>query len=68
MVVINKVDRPEARVAEVLAMVQDLFLELATREEHLDFPVLYASAREGCATTDPDAPGTDMQPSVRGHP
>ncbi len=62
MVVINKIDRPEARVAEVLAMVQDLFLELATREEHLDFPVLYASAREGCATTDPDAPGTDMQP------
>ena len=62
MVVINKIDRPEARVAEVLAMVQDLFLELATRDEHLDFPVLYTSARQGCATTDPDVPGTDMQP------
>ena len=62
MVVINKIDRPEARVAEVEAMVQDLFLELATREEQLDFPVLYTSARQGYATTDPDAPGTDMQP------
>ena len=62
MVVINKIDRPEARVAEVDAMVQDLFLELATREEQLDFPVLYTSARQGYATTDPDVPGTDMQP------
>ena len=43
-------------------MVQDLFLELATREEQLDFPVLYTSARQGFATTDPDLPGTDMQP------
>ena len=45
MVVINKIDRPEARVAEVLDMVQDLFLKLATDEKQLDFPVLYASAR-----------------------
>ena len=62
MVVINKIDRPEARVAEVEKMVQDLFLELATDESHLDFPVLYASARQGFATTDPDEPGLDMQP------
>ena len=62
MVVINKIDRPEARVAEVVAMVQDLFLELATSAEQLDFPVLYTSARQGYATTDPDLPGTDMQP------
>ena len=65
MVVINKIDRPEARVAEVVAMVQDLFLELATRAEQLDFPVLYTSARQGYATTDPDLPGTDMQPLFR---
>ena len=62
MVVINKIDRPGARVAEVLEMVQDLFLELATKDEQLDFPVLYTSAIEGYATTDPDIPGTDMQP------
>ena len=62
MVVINKTDRPEARVAEVVGLVQDLFLELATSDEQLDFPVLYASARQGYATTDPDTPGLDMQP------
>ena len=62
MVVINKIDRPEARVAEVEELVQDLFLELATDAEQLDFPVLYASAKQGCATTDPNRPGTDMQP------
>ena len=62
MVVINKIDRPEARVAEVEEMVQDLFLELATDDSHLDFPVLYASARQGYAMKDLDAPGLDMQP------
>ncbi len=62
MVLINKIDRPEARVTEVVDKVQDLFLELATSSEQLDFPVLYASARHGYATTDPDTPGLDMQP------
>ena len=62
LVVINKIDRPEGRVAEVETMVQDLFLELATDAEQLDFPVLYTSAREGYATLDPNRPGTDMQP------
>ncbi len=62
MVVINKIDRPEARVAEVEAMVQDLFLELATDADQLDFPVLYASAKQGWATDDLDGPATDMQP------
>ena len=62
MVVINKIDRPEARAAEVVNMVQDLFLEVATNAEQLDFPVLYASARDGYATTDLDEPGSDMQP------
>ena len=62
MVVINKIDRPEARVAEVVEMVQDLFLEVATNAEQLDFPVLYASARDGYATTSLDEPGSDMQP------
>ena len=62
IVVINKIDRPEARVTEVVAMVQDLFLNVVTRDDQLDFPVLYTSARQGCATTDPNVPGVDMQP------
>ena len=62
IVVINKIDRPEARVTEVVAMVQDLFLNVVTRDEQLDYPVLYTSARQGCATTDPNVPGVDMQP------
>ena len=62
MVVINKIDRSEARVAEVVEMVQDLFLELATDARQLDFPVLYASARQGYATTDLNTPWSDMQP------
>ena len=62
MVVINKIDRPRARVSDVVELVQDLFLELATKAEQLDFPILYASAREGYAVTDLDAPRQDMQP------
>ena len=62
MVVINKIDRAEARVSEVVEMVQDLFLELATNADQLEFPVLYTSAKQGWATTDPDKPGTDMSP------
>ncbi len=62
IVVINKIDRPEARPLEALGLVQDLFLDLATDADQLDFPVLYASARQGYATADPDRPGTDMQP------
>ena len=61
MVVINKIDRPDARVGEVVELVQDLFLELATDADQLDFPVIYTSAREGYATLDPDRPGTDMK-------
>ncbi len=49
ILVINKVDRSDARVEEVVNLVQDLFLELSTEEEHLDFPILYASGRNGWA-------------------
>ena len=62
MVVINKIDRPEARVSEVVELVQDLFLDLATESQQLDFPILYASARDGYAVTDLDAPRQDMKP------
>ena len=62
IVVINKIDRPEAQAEETLASVQDLFLELATDADQLDFPVLYTSARDGYATTEPGRSGSDMQP------
>ncbi len=62
IVVINKIDRSEARVSEVVELVQDLFLELATEAEQLDFPILYASARYGYAVTDLGVPRQDMQP------
>lgn len=62
LVVINKVDRPNARVQEVERLVQDLFLELATDAEQLDFPILYASARLGYAVADPNAAPRDMEP------
>ena len=62
MVVINKIDRPEARVADVEEMVQDLFLELVTNAEQLEYPVIYTSAKSGYATTDLTVEGTDMSP------
>ncbi len=62
MVVINKIDRPDCRIPEVVELVQDLFLELATQPEQLDFPIIYASARQGYAVNDPETTGEDMQP------
>jgi GTP-binding protein len=62
IVVINKMDRPDARIREVIKMTQELFLELATRDDQLDFHILYASAREGVASTSPDVRGRDILP------
>ena len=62
LVVVNKMDLPNARPREVVDEVLDLFIQLGADEEQIDFPVLYASARQGWASTDPDRPGTDMQP------
>jgi GTP-binding protein len=62
IVVINKIDRGNSRIAEVVRLTQDLFLELATDADQLDFPVLYTSARDGTATTDPAKEGTDLIP------
>ncbi|MBI4233955.1 MAG: GTP-binding protein, partial [Chloroflexi bacterium] len=62
LVVINKIDRPNARVGEAVGVVQDLFLELATDAEQLTFPILYASAREGYAVADLKDPRQDMEP------
>jgi GTP-binding protein len=62
IVVINKMDRENARVAEVVSLTQDLFLEIATDSSQLDYPTLYASARNGTCSTDPAVEGTDMVP------
>ncbi len=62
VVVVNKIDRPGARPAEVVDEVLDLFIELGANEDQLEFPVVYASGRDGYASTDPNVPGTDMTP------
>ena len=62
IVVINKVDRPDARPQEVLNEIYDLFIDLDADESQLDFPVLYAVAKAGTATLDPAIPGVDLQP------
>ncbi len=62
IVVINKIDRPDARPGEVLNMVFDLFIELGADDATLDFPVVYASGRQGIATRDLNVPGTDLKP------
>ena len=62
ILVVNKVDRPDARVAEVVDEVYELFLELDADHEQIDFPILYAVAREGWASPDPHAGGGNLQP------
>lgn len=62
IVCINKIDRPEARPAEVEEEVLELLIELDANEKQLDCPFVYASARDGYASYSPDEPGTDMKP------
>ena len=62
ILVINKIDRRDARVAQVLTWTQDLFLELATHADQLDFPVIYAIARDGVARYAPDDDNSDLVP------
>jgi GTP-binding protein len=61
-VCINKIDRPDARVAAVLDEIYDLFIDLDASEEQLDFPIVYTNARAGTATRDLKTPGEDLQP------
>ena len=65
IVCINKIDRPDARVAEVLDEIYDLFIDLDASEDQLDFPVVYTNAREGTATLDLKQPGRKSQTDVR---
>src|SRR6187402_2388350 len=62
MVVINKIDRSDARTQAVLNEVYDLFIDLDATEDQIDFPVLYTNARNGTATTDLEVPGEDLRP------
>jgi len=62
IVLINKIDRADARPLEVEDEIHDLFLSLATRDDHLDFPVLYGSGRIGYASRDPEAVAGDLRP------
>jgi GTP-binding protein len=65
MVVINKIDRADARSQAVLNEVYDLFIDLDATEDQLDFPVLYTNARQGTATADLEKPGEDLRPLFR---
>ncbi|MBM3450653.1 MAG: translational GTPase TypA [Armatimonadetes bacterium] len=62
IVLINKIDRADARPLEVEEEIHDLFLSLATEDRHLDFPVLYGSGRIGFVSTDPKATSGDLRP------
>jgi GTP-binding protein len=62
IVVINKIDRPDARTQEVLNEVYDLFIDLDAKEHQLDFPVIYTNAREGIAKTSLEDDSADLRP------
>ena len=62
IIVINKVDRPDARCAEVEDEILDLLIDLEASEDQLDNPIVYASARQGTATLDLSEPGVDLRP------
>src|SRR5678810_233701 len=62
IVVINKIDRPDARIPEVLDEIYDLFIDLDAHEDQLDFPVLYTIAKTGIAKKTMEDPSTTLQP------
>ncbi len=62
IVVINKIDRPDARIQEVLNEVYDLFIDLDASEDQLDFPIVYTNGKLGVATLDLNVPPVDLQP------
>src|SRR4249920_2080293 len=62
IVVMNKIDRPDARPQEVLNEIYDLFIDLDATEDQIEFPVLYTNAREGIATEEMAQPGDTLKP------
>ena len=61
ILVINKIDRKDARISEVIDEVYDLFIDLDATEDQLDFPILYTNAKEGIAKLEPDDDSTDLR-------
>jgi GTP-binding protein len=64
ILVVNKVDRPDARIDEVVDEVYELFLDLDADESQIEFPIVYTNAKAGWASLDPEIEGTDLQPLV----
>src|SRR5665213_2299908 len=62
ILVVNKVDRPDARIDEVVNEVEELFLDLDADEHQIDFPILFSNARAGWAATEQGVEGTDLEP------
>jgi len=62
ILVINKIDRPDARIPEVLNEIYDLFIDLDATEDQLDFPVIYTNAKAGIAKLTPEAESSDLRP------
>jgi GTP-binding protein len=62
ILVVNKVDRPDARIGEVIDEVYELFLDLDADEEQIDFPIVYTNAKDGWASLEEGAEGTDLEP------
>jgi GTP-binding protein len=62
ILVINKVDRPDARISEVVDEVYELFMDLEAKDHQLDFPIVYCSGRDGWASLDPEVKGTSLAP------
>jgi GTP-binding protein len=62
ILVVNKVDRPDARIAEVLDEVYELFIDLGADEHQIEFPIVYSNARAGWASLDPEVEGSDLKP------
>jgi GTP-binding protein len=62
ILVVNKVDRPDARIAEVVDEVYELFMDLDAKNHQLDFPIVYSSGRDGWASMSPDEKGEDLTP------
>ncbi len=62
ILVVNKIDRPDARVAEVVDEVYELFIDIGATDDQIDFPIVYAAARQGWASLDESTPGSDLEP------
>jgi GTP-binding protein TypA/BipA len=62
ILVVNKVDRPDARISEVVDEVYELFIDLGATEDQIEFPIVYTNAKAGRASLEPTDPGTSLQP------